>query len=49
MNSLMMTVNGTQYVFECHSYEKVVEIIASHHKLWETMETKPVVTDIRWA
>jgi hypothetical protein len=42
-NSLVITVNGTPYTFECHSYAKALEILASHWNLWETMETKPVV------
>ena len=33
-NSLVMSLNGTTYVFECHSWNKAVEIIASHHQYW---------------
>ena len=42
-NSLVITVDGSSYTFECHSYDKALEILASHHALWETMETKPVL------
>jgi len=40
-NSLVITVDDTSYTFECHSYAKALEILASHYNLWETMETKP--------
>lgn len=28
MNSLIITVNGKAYVFECHTYQTAAEIIA---------------------
>jgi len=49
MNSLIVKVNGTEYIFECHSFAKMAEIIAAHHALWETMSPKPSIDDIRWA
>jgi hypothetical protein len=42
-NSLVITVNGDTFTFECHSHAKALEILASHYNLWETMETKPVL------
>ena len=36
-----MVVDGTTWVFECHSHNKAMEILASHYNLWETLETKP--------
>ena len=33
-NSLVINVDGQTYVFECHSYSKAVEILASHWNLW---------------
>jgi hypothetical protein len=42
-NSLIITVDGSSYTFECHSYAKALEILASHWNLWETMETKPSI------
>jgi hypothetical protein len=43
-NSLVLTVNGTSYTFECHSYDRALEILASHHALWSTENgPKPTV------
>jgi len=28
MNSLVITIDGTEYTFECHSYRKALEILA---------------------
>lgn len=28
MNSLVITVNGTKFVYECHSFQTAAEIIA---------------------
>lgn len=49
MNSLILTINGTEYVFECHSFAKMAEIIASHHTLWEMSTPRPSVDNIRWS
>jgi hypothetical protein len=35
-NSLVITVGGDTYTFECHSYDKALEILASHYNLWKT-------------
>jgi len=43
-NSLVLTINGTSYTFECHSYDKALEILASHHALWSAEDgPKPTV------
>ena len=42
-NSLVISINGTKYVFECHSYSKAVEILAHNWNLWQTMEDKPTL------
>jgi len=42
-NSLVISINGTEYTFECHSHAKAVEILASHYELWQTMEDKPTL------
>lgn len=34
-NSLVISVNGSSYVFECHSYNKALEILASHFNMWK--------------
>jgi len=43
-NSLVVKVNGDTYVFECHSYSKAVEILASHWNLWNETGREPLPT-----
>ena len=33
MNSLVITINGTSYTFECHSYKKALEILAGQYSV----------------
>jgi len=33
MNSVVITINGTSYVFEAHSAMKAAEIISAHYEL----------------
>lgn len=42
-NSLVIKVNGRSYVFECHSYDKALEILADHYALWQEQEHKPTL------
>jgi len=34
INSLVISVDGVTYTFECHSYDKAIEILASNYNLW---------------
>ena len=31
MNSLVVVIDGTRYVYECHSYTKALEILAGQY------------------
>jgi len=42
-NSLVITIDGTPYTFECHSYTKAMEILASHWNLWDKQNEFPLV------
>jgi hypothetical protein len=33
MNSLVITVDGTSYTFECHSYTRALEILAGQYSV----------------
>jgi hypothetical protein len=33
MNSLVITIDGTSYTFECHSYTKALEILAGQYSV----------------
>ena len=33
INSLVITVNGVDYTFECHSYRKALEILAGQYEV----------------
>jgi hypothetical protein len=33
MNSLVITVDGVAYTFECHSYTKALEILAGQYSV----------------
>lgn len=39
-NSLIVKVESQTYVFECHSYSKAVEILASHWNLWNEQDLR---------
>lgn len=33
MNSLVVVIDGTTYVYECHSYTKALEILAGQYEV----------------
>jgi hypothetical protein len=38
MNSLVITVEGVSYTFECHSYTKAIEILAGQYAVHPEIE-----------
>jgi len=44
-NSLVVKIDGETYIFECHSYSKAVEILASHWNLWNESDRPMVNVD----
>ena len=42
-NSLVITIEGMPYTFECHSHLKAIEILASHWTMWNLGNEFPAV------
>jgi hypothetical protein len=43
MNSLVITINGTRYVYECHSFSKAMEILASQYQITKQIDSFELV------
>ena len=43
MNSLIITISGTSYVFECHSYTKALEILAGQYEVHPNIDSFELV------
>jgi hypothetical protein len=43
MNSLVITIDGTTYVFECHSYTKALEILAGQYEVHPKIDSFELV------
>jgi hypothetical protein len=43
MNSLVVVVEGTKYVYECHSYTKALEILAGQYAVHPKIDSFELV------
>jgi len=43
MNSLVIVIDGTTYVYECHSHSKAMEILASQYQITTQIDSFELV------
>jgi hypothetical protein len=43
MNSLVVIIEGTKYVYECHSYTKALEILAGQYEVHPKIDSFELV------
>jgi hypothetical protein len=43
MNSLVVIIDGTKYVYECHSYTKALEILAGQYEVHPKIDSFELV------
>jgi hypothetical protein len=43
MNSLVVVIDGTTYVYECHSYTKALEILAGQYAVHPQIDSFELV------
>lgn len=42
-NSLVVIIDGTKYVYECHSHSKAMEILASQYQITPKIDSFELV------